>query len=110
MTCPLKSKVWPVKSPVATSKAARPREEISVPLSPCLTPVKLPPTYMVEPTWAKAWTWMLPSFTEPLRLPLTPHEVLAAYCETTPETVEAPRPSSGIRVKAAESEEMRGRT
>ena len=50
----LKSKVWPVQSPVLTSKAARPREAVSEPFSPCLTPVKLPPTYMVEPTCASA--------------------------------------------------------
>ena len=65
---------------------------------------------MVEPTWANAWTWMLPSFTEPLRLPLTPHEVFAAKLETAPETVEPLIPSSGMRVKEDESEEMRGRT
>ena len=54
LTCALKSKAWPVQSPVFTSKAARPREDFSAPFSPCLTPVKLPPTYMVDPTCAKA--------------------------------------------------------
>ncbi len=66
-----------------------------MPLSPCLTPVKLPPTYMVEPTWAKAWFGCYLLFTRN-RWGFTAHahEVLAAYCETVPETVEPLRPSS----------------
>ena len=43
-------------------------------------------------------------------LPVTPHEVVAAYLETARVTVEPASPSSGMRVKAEESEAMRGRT
>ena len=74
--------VWPVHTPVVASKAARPLEVIAEPFLPFWTPVKLPPTYMVEPTCSKAWTWMLPSWMEPLRLPVTPHAVGLAYSET----------------------------
>jgi hypothetical protein len=52
---------------------------------------------------------MLPSAYEPLRLPLTPHEVLAAYCETARVTVLAGSPSSEIRENDASSELRRGR-
>ena len=82
LTWLLKSKVWPVHTPVVASKAARPLEVIAEPFLPFWTPVKLPPTYMVEPTCSKAWTWMLPSWMEPLRLPVTPHAVGLAYSET----------------------------
>ena len=57
----LKLKAMPVKAPVFTSNAARPRDSVMAPSAPERTPVKLPPTNMVVPTCSKAWTWMLPS-------------------------------------------------
>ena len=105
----LKLKVMPVKAPVFTSNAARPRDSVTAPSAPERTPVKLPPTNMVEPTCSKVWTWILPSALEPLRLPVTPHWVGAANSETARVTVEAAAPSSGMRVKSEESEAIRGR-
>ena len=101
----LKSKVWPVQSPVVASKAARPRLVVSEPFLPFCTPVKLPPTYMVEPTCSKAWTWILPSWIEPLRLPVTPHVVGVANSETDAFWVSAAVPPSPM-VRKEESVEL----
>ena len=60
LTWLLKAKDCPFHSPDDASKPARP--EVCAFVEPTrATPVKLPPTYMVEPTCSKAWTWALPS-------------------------------------------------
>ena len=99
-------------SPVLASKAASAFEGCTWPDEPCWTPVKLPPTNMVPPTWAKACTWMLPSATEPVRLPLTPQLVRWAYSDAALSVREgiALVPVSGIEAKPGSSEPICGRT
>ena len=110
LTWLLKEKVCPFHSPVVTSKPARPEDAISWPFLPFCTPVKLPPTYMVEPICSKAWTWILPSLTEPLRLPVTPQDIGEANSEAVAFCFLAGVPPSPMARKLASVERSCGRT
>ena len=88
-----------IQSPDVASKAARYGcATLSAPVaaSPFCTVVKLPPTYMVLPTWANAFTSVPSSPVPPAPVPVTPHVVGSAPFFATGSAVSAGVPESGI--------------
>ena len=88
-----------IQSPVVASNAARyPWLTLSGPVAfaPFCTVVKLPPTYIVLPTWANAFTSVASSPVPPAPVPVTPHTAGKAPLLATGRAVSADVPEFGI--------------
>ena len=112
------ARTWPsslglneeIHSPVEARNAARYACATLRDPSWLRTVVKLPPTYMTSPTWAKACTSVASSPVPPAPVPVTPHDCGSDLLRATGSTVTAGVPPSGTAANDRSDWRSRGRT